>query len=164
MKRELLNKWIDALRSGEYEQGNGVLCLESATEPEKLFHCCLGVLCEVAGLNREVICDGEFVSNVDVSTINGGEHVTHEAGPPYLNPDRDGYLHYYSLNPACRGDEVLPEDFRSDQGISLSMQQTLTEMNDAGYASFDDIADMLEQAVIADDDIAGSIWDTRVKT
>ena len=43
MKKELKDNWVKALRSGEYKQGRGQLCMD-----EK--YCCLGVLCEVYGL------------------------------------------------------------------------------------------------------------------
>lgn len=44
MDAELKAKWIEALRSGKYEQGNRFL--------QSVDHkfCCLGVLCEVAGM------------------------------------------------------------------------------------------------------------------
>jgi hypothetical protein len=44
MKQELKEKWIAALRSGKYKQGQGLL--RSANDR----YCCLGVLCEVAGV------------------------------------------------------------------------------------------------------------------
>lgn len=37
---EMRQKWLDALRSGEYGQGKGNLCAEGK-------FCCLGVACEV---------------------------------------------------------------------------------------------------------------------
>lgn len=40
MNTELKAKWIKALRSGEYEQGQRFLCLDGA-------YCCLGVLREI---------------------------------------------------------------------------------------------------------------------
>lgn len=43
MKADLKAKWLEALRSGKYEQGRGAL-LDGGK------YCCLGVLCEVAGL------------------------------------------------------------------------------------------------------------------
>lgn len=47
MDKELKEKWLKALRSGEYEQGPGVLCADDSA------FCCLGVLCDVAGLEYE---------------------------------------------------------------------------------------------------------------
>jgi hypothetical protein len=43
MDAQLKAKWIEALRSGEYEQGHLYLRKNGR-------HCCLGVLCELTGL------------------------------------------------------------------------------------------------------------------
>lgn len=45
MDPEVRAKWTAALRSGEYEQGTGTL--RDANDR----YCCLGVLCDVAGMN-----------------------------------------------------------------------------------------------------------------
>lgn len=45
--KQLRARWVKALRSGEYGQTTGSL-YRSANDA----YCCLGVLCEVAGLNR----------------------------------------------------------------------------------------------------------------
>ena len=42
MDFELKQKWLDALRSGEYQQGQNYLCNDSK-------YCCLGVLAEING-------------------------------------------------------------------------------------------------------------------
>jgi hypothetical protein len=47
MKQEVMKIWVDALRSGEYTQGQG--CLKSTSGN----HCCLGVLCELYDKNNE---------------------------------------------------------------------------------------------------------------
>jgi hypothetical protein len=46
MDKEAKKLWVEALRSGEYEQGQGMLCKMLADGTEE--YCCLGVLCEVA--------------------------------------------------------------------------------------------------------------------
>jgi len=43
MNTKVKAKWLKALRSGEYEQGTGVLV------NEKDRFCCLGVLCNISG-------------------------------------------------------------------------------------------------------------------
>lgn len=48
MKEEIKNKWVAALRSGEYKQGNGRL-RDSANG-----FCCLGVLCDLYSKEKEV--------------------------------------------------------------------------------------------------------------
>ncbi len=47
MEKTLKKKWLKALRSGEYEQGTGAL-----HKVEENTYCCLGVLCEIAGLEK----------------------------------------------------------------------------------------------------------------
>ena len=51
MVKEVKEKWINALRSGEYEQGKGKLRKDNN-------YCCLGVLCDI--YNKET-GDGEWV-------------------------------------------------------------------------------------------------------
>lgn len=45
MNKEIKKKWIEALRSGDYDQGKGALY---AVTDEGAKYCCLGVLQEVA--------------------------------------------------------------------------------------------------------------------
>lgn len=45
MKKEVMVKWVEALRSGKYEQGTGALNSDGK-------FCCLGVLCEVMGVPK----------------------------------------------------------------------------------------------------------------
>lgn len=65
MKRELRDKWCEALESGNYKQGTKRLRKDGK-------YCCLGVLCDVAGLGWVNIDDeyfatyGECVDNVRV--------------------------------------------------------------------------------------------------
>lgn len=44
MNWELIEKWIKALRSGEYKQAQGNLCEYDVRTGERLGYCCLGVL------------------------------------------------------------------------------------------------------------------------
>lgn len=53
MDPEAKKVWIEALRSGKYEQGSGALSYRNTGSKEQYF-CCLGVLCEVAGLRKTV--------------------------------------------------------------------------------------------------------------
>jgi hypothetical protein len=53
MNRELKTKWIKALRSGKFLQGRKRLRVKEIAEDKTVERfCCLGVLCEVAGLAR----------------------------------------------------------------------------------------------------------------
>lgn len=53
MKAEWKKRWMDALRSGEYKQTRGILKWTDADGESH--YCCLGVLCEIAGLNWDGI-------------------------------------------------------------------------------------------------------------
>jgi len=47
MDATIKRKWVEALRSGEYKQGQGAL-----RDARDNTWCCLGVLCEVSGLGE----------------------------------------------------------------------------------------------------------------
>lgn len=51
VNKENMKKWIDALRSGKYEQGKRFLHSPSSKEGE-MKHCCLGVLEIVSGASK----------------------------------------------------------------------------------------------------------------
>lgn len=59
MNPEVKAKWLEALRSGEYEQGKGELRRGDT-------YCCLGVLCNISQLGRWNPYDsGAYSFNVD---------------------------------------------------------------------------------------------------
>lgn len=68
LKPEVKNKWIVALRSGDYKQGRNTL-----RNPQTDEYCCLGVLCELA--HKENICTKE---EREYNTMFGG----HDGLPP----------------------------------------------------------------------------------
>lgn len=45
MRKEVMKKWVKALRSGKFKQGQGTLKQFNKKGQEQ--HCCLGVLCEL---------------------------------------------------------------------------------------------------------------------
>jgi hypothetical protein len=47
MKKEVMKKWVAALRSGKYRQGEGQLKIP-AKHQGHVKYCCLGVLCDIA--------------------------------------------------------------------------------------------------------------------
>lgn len=48
MKKEIKEKWITALRSGEYRQTDGSLCNNGG-------YCCLGVLCDLYAKEKGIV-------------------------------------------------------------------------------------------------------------
>lgn len=81
-------EWVEALDSGEYAQGSGVLCMIGNSIKS---YCCLGVLSKVQGRLTEDM-DGENGNNV------------------YLSEDNPNYpfLRYYGVFP--NGIEVIFHD------------------------------------------------------
>jgi hypothetical protein len=58
MNKEIATKWVEALRSGEYNQGKNYLKRKTGDETS---HCCLGVLCELYNeLNEEKIAESSM--------------------------------------------------------------------------------------------------------
>ena len=117
MNPEIKAKWVEALRSGEYEQGENSLLHGGR-------YCCLGVLaslataagvCSVRGYGYSVLFDGysAFLP----------ESVASWAGLPSTDPE---------VSVAC--DDTDPEDW----------PLTLTGANDLGM-TFAEIADIIEE-------------------
>ena len=71
MNRDIAQRWVDALRSGDYEQGKERLARKG--EDGKTKFCCLGVLCEIAvadGIVERKWYDGDedtYYQTVDAS-------------------------------------------------------------------------------------------------
>lgn len=132
MKRQLFNDWIAALRSGKYHQAHGTLRDNNGG------YCCLGVLCNVAGL-EEIEHYGDDDEVIDVEFV------------------------YQTTDTVSIGTECLPTAFAMDLGIEEAGNQigvdpnsskdegrklALAYMNDHGK-TFAEIADILEQNPLA---------------
>lgn len=113
MKEEIAKRWVDALRSGKYTQTRGKLNNNNTGG-----FCCLGVLCDISGLDK-------WTPYID----DAGKPVDHRS----LYLERDG---------------VLPEPVRTWSGIHSSLGSfiegdSLASRNDNG-ATFEEIADLIE--------------------
>lgn len=104
MTQDTQQEWIDALRSGEYEQTRNTIRDDRGM-------CCLGVLC-------------------DIVDPEGWETF----GPR---------VHAHNLG-QCGEPAELDVDLLRAAGISREDAQRLVELNDVYRASFDEIADWLE--------------------
>ena len=76
MKRtEHTQKWLDALRSGEYEQGRGQL------RDENNNFCCLGVMCDLVSPNDWVDVEGFYYHGKEERQYNyPNEEIIRQAG------------------------------------------------------------------------------------
>jgi hypothetical protein len=111
VNKDIKTKWLEALRSGEYKQGQGALQTSDKT------FCCLGVLCEVQGIN---------------SRLTGG--YAFESAPVVV----------YDFEADRRsGSTVYAEEYES-AGLSNRAIHELIEQNDNGK-SFIEIAGFIEE-------------------
>lgn len=77
MDAELKNKWLDALRSGRYAQGQGKL-----RAADKF--CCLGVLCDLLHPTEWEPVDSDYSSDKDAQRITSGSSDGTELSPEEL--------------------------------------------------------------------------------
>jgi hypothetical protein len=78
MEQTIKTRWLNALRSGEYAQGNGTL---KSNESETAKFCCLGVLCDIQGVDWDVIFPFDYEYEDFVS------RQTDTLPKQYLQPD-----------------------------------------------------------------------------
>jgi hypothetical protein len=124
MKAELKQKWVEALRSGKYEQGRLVL---KNTEGHM---CCLGVLLDIEAPAGWSACATEIPGEVG--------HYGHQ----------DGNFCGDFLHLKTRERHGLTSEL--DDGESIAHR--LAHMNDNGR-SFAEIADWIEREIPADESV-----------
>jgi hypothetical protein len=131
MKQNVMKKWVKALRSGKFKQGQGTL--KQFNKQGQTQHCCLGVLCELYNNTMkknkkktlpEKVCDNDRDFSYGYSRFGGKK-------------------------------EDLPKDVMKWAGIGNSMgefttddpvydQYNLADLNDTGR-KFKTIADIIEK-------------------
>jgi len=131
MRKEVMVKWVKALRSGKFKQGQGTL--KQFNKQGQTQHCCLGVLCE---LYNETMKKNKKKTLPETVCDN----------------DRDfsyGYCRFGGKK------EDLPKDVMKWAGIGNSMgefttddpvydQYNLADLNDTGR-KFKTIANIIEK-------------------
>ncbi len=121
MNPEIKAQWVAALRSGKYAKGIGALRDEGK-------FCCLGVLCELA-VAAGVAMKSERLGSVYYSAPNGDYPERCFLPEPVAQ-----WAGLDSLSPRIR----VSHD-------PLSAPRTLSTINDSTYATFEDIASMIEE-------------------
>jgi len=128
--------WIDALRSGQFNQAKGYLrVIEGVADPAEgsvveihNSYCCLGVL---------------------LDTMSGGWYDDNEDIVTWLEPEPNGDGGYYILNENVHhindesGGTLINADMAEAMGLFDITQNLLAGLNDNG-ATFEEIADILE--------------------
>lgn len=120
MNKEIKEKWITALRSGEYKQGTGYLC--RAQEKE---YCCLGVLCNLA--MKEGICK---ISNYEKIVSCETNMVRYDGNNSFVPSSVQEWAELDNQNPMIY------------DGIENT---TLATHNDNKGRNFNEIADLIEK-------------------
>lgn len=122
MNERIGRLWIDALRSGKYEQGFGALNRNGK-------FCCLGVLCEVAiaeGIKLEV------------------------GNRSHPSDDATEFVYYDGRNAALPIAVREWAEMYSEIGIidlSVEPKQILVVINDSRNVDFNEIADVIERNI-----------------
>ena len=111
-------EWIEALRSGQYEQGSGNL--KQIRSSAKELYCCLGVLCDVSNL-KEWFATGDMANTFKYGDVDLEEGLV----PPEVR-DWAGLTEY-----------AVDWD-------SVHFEESLAAKNDDKGWSFEQIADWLE--------------------
>lgn len=116
MPKELMEKWVATLRSGEYKQGHNYLCVEEADHTKS--YCCLGVL--------QMIVDGRVETDANDESC--------------ALPSMEWYNRHNIclINPESRTYHVT-----SDAMYFPSLNEDAAGANDKGK-TFAEIADALE--------------------
>ena len=137
-KPENFKKWLDALRSGEYKQGQKQLRVDDGDGT--FSHCCLGVACDVSGI-------GHWEGETDFFTRNSNYD------PVRDDPDSPSY-NIYDSEPEFNDEpgDLTPEMYEW-LGISGLVQVSwngnhdrhVAILNDIDEWTFEQIADALEK-------------------
>lgn len=144
-KPENFRKWLDALRSGKYNQTHGALYRRAVSEYDEnpnVGFCCLGVVCDISHL-------GKWVSQVSLTAqaqemtyvVDGYQH------PGYLT---EPVMRWLGLDP-YEADDMgeLIYDSEAGHGFTLVVHEggmlvQVNTLNDNGK-DFKYIADLLEK-------------------
>jgi hypothetical protein len=128
-------QWIEALRSGNYVQGEGRLRMDA--EPDLGVahqYCCLGVACD---LRTDVTWDGVGHAVVDGAIWEPYDENDRYLGDDerYVSGDDDSYYGGYT---------ELPGVLLARLDLADDAEHTLIRMNDSG-SSFEEIAKWIEE-------------------
>lgn len=126
MDQRVKKRWVAALRSGEYEQGKTVL--KKVDRDGNALYCCLGVLCEVMGLEEKPY-DREDLPMGTRTFVHGAQG--HSQILPASAAERVGL----DANPAVY--TLHHPDVDREHA-------TLAELNDTYGYDFNRIADVIE--------------------
>lgn len=127
MKKSDVKKWVKALRSGEYQQGEGELCREDEIGGEREY-CCLGVACDI-------LIDEYWIRDLNSWSIDPWESFDL---PELADKKKWGETTTISF-PSLSNLQKM--------GLDVAYAQELAELNDKGW-SFKRIANKIEKDLL----------------
>lgn len=138
MKKDIAKKWIKALRSGKYKQGQSFLkYYNNKNEPR---HCCLGVLCEL--YNETMKKNHKKI--LEVKTCN--DEYSIKNGYVRFNGKEGGLPTAVKKWAGMKNELGLFEYIETDRYGSFSSQEDLATLNDNG-TKFPTIAKIIEKNI-----------------
>lgn len=119
MNPRIKQRWLDALRSGEYKQTTGNL-------QDSNGFCCLGVLCDLHAQERST----KWVRLIDIYELYGEIQLLPLSVQEWAGLDNDigGMVDF---------------DYERD-GVMYVKSESLPEINDTWNKNFNEIADLIE--------------------
>jgi len=136
MNEQVKKMWLDALRSGEYKQGQNVLHAYNSVGDERF--CCLGVLCDIAVKHNVVARSEEAKTNYP--EIDGYNTAGFSYGWQSAMVDLPVEVIKWAGLPICDGDPLVVVNWDDD----IEGEKNISTLNDSGW-SFSDIADIIEE-------------------
>lgn len=133
MNTELIEKWVEALRSGDYKQGR------QALRNKYNEYCCLGVLCDISKKHLEIDWEPEDIDDdfeIYIMEKNGG--VLPNSVWEYLGKEVD-----YKVNISTSNSKIL--NVVAESFLYPLIKISLVTLNDIYKLSFSQIADILEE-------------------
>lgn len=125
MSPELKAEWVAALRSGKYEQGRLYLNRDGK-------YCCLGVLCELAGVKKDSFASAVHESGVVTYIFSDEEQLTDFLGTEFMQAlglERDTVSELAGMNDGWEEDlgdsEIVITDQRSFAEIADVIEERL---------------------------------------
>ena len=129
MNTEVKQKWIDALRSGKYDQGSEKLRSVQG-------YCCLGVLCDL--YSQEQDAEWEF-RGIAETNLQPQDYWYFEGESEFLPESVRDWAGLPVGNPNVRVD-VTEEDDEDD----WFYHDEIANLNDSGY-TFSELSNLIEQ-------------------
>ena len=124
MKADIKQKWVAALRSGEYEQTDAVLRLDS-------HYCCLGVLCDLYSKETSIPWEPDYGLQFTMHGLSGV--LSHEVRRWAELPHENGAF------------VAISKRYDEGEDTTVWHSVSLTELNDNWMYDFHQIADVIEQ-------------------